>query len=233
MADYRIEVEAWVIEPGEMAATMQVWMGGPFYREGDTWYRDMRSPGFDGGFPAGADNSVRWLAEQIVADPRFAEAAVKFWWPSIMGDEVAEPPEDENDADYEGLLLASNAQLTEVLRLADGFRSGFHEGSAYNLKGPACLKIVLSPVVSGPSPLSRGTDPVRAVGLGNVGARRLLTPEELASKTLALTGFQWGRFRGRNWYALHEREGSHLTDDYLLLYGGIDSDGITERARGT
>ena len=229
--EYRIEIEAWVIEPGEVAATMQVWMGGPFYRQGDTWYRDMRSPGFDGSSPASAHDSLRWLAEQIVADPLFAEAAVKFWWPAIMGAEVAEPPEDENDADFEGLLLASNAQAGEVTRLADGFRSGFGEGSPYNLKD-LLVEIVLSKWFRAESVSE--DDTVRAVGLGNVGARRLLTPEELASKTLALTGFQWGRYRGKNWLPLHLREGNTLSDTeggYGLLYGGIDSDGVTERAR--
>ena len=229
--EYRIEVEAWVIEPGEVAATMQVWMGGPFYRQGDTWYRDMRSPGFDGRSPASAHDSLRWLAQQIVADPRFAEAAVKFWWPAIMGAEIAEPPEEENDADFEGLLLASNAQAAEVSRLADGFRSGFHERSPYILKD-LLVEIVLSKWFRAKSVSE--DDSVRAIGLRNVGARRLLTPEELASKTLALTGFQWGRYRGRNWLPWHLRQGSNLSDTeggYGLLYGGIDSDGVTERAR--
>ena len=71
--------------------------------------------------------------------------------------------------------------------------------------------------------------PVRTVALHDVGARRLLTPEELARKTAALTGGQWGcEFNdapnGSRWP-------SDLTEDYRLLYGGIDSDGIIERAR--
>ena len=32
------------------------------------------------------------------------------------------------------------------------------------------------------------------VALRDAGARRLLTPEELAHKTAALTGYQWGRY---------------------------------------
>ena len=228
--DYRIEVEAWIVEPGALAGTMQVWMGGPFYREGDTWYRDMRTPGFDGKFPASAHNSLQWLAQEIVADQRFAEAAVRFWWPAIMGAEVAEPPEEEADADFEGLLLASNAQAAEVTRLANGFRSGFHDGSPHNLKD-LLVEIVLSSWFRAES-LSED-DSVRAIGLENVGARRLLSPEELARKTLALTGFQWGRVRGR--HRRPELDGrSRLTDagdGYALLYGSIDSDGITERAR--
>ena len=69
----------------------------------------MRVPGFGGDAAPDSDNSVQWLAKRIVADERFAEATVTFWWPAIMGSEVAEPPEDEADADFEGLLLAANA----------------------------------------------------------------------------------------------------------------------------
>ena len=53
------------------------------YEEGDTWYRDMRSPGFsDEQVPKGQD-SLQWLAQQVVKDRRFAEATVKFW---VAGD---------------------------------------------------------------------------------------------------------------------------------------------------
>ena len=86
------------------------------YQVGDTWYRDMRAPGFGDALASNPDNSVQWLAQQIVADEHFAEATVKFWWPAIMGSEVTEPPEDEGDADFEGLLLAANAQGAEVSR---------------------------------------------------------------------------------------------------------------------
>ena len=225
--DYIVEIEVWVREAGEKAATLQVWMPGPFYREGDTWYHDMRVPGFAGALPPNPDNSVQWLARQIVADERFAEATVKFWWPAIMGNEIAEFPEDAADADFEGLLLAANAQDTEVVRLADGFRDGF-EGSpyAYNLKD-LLVEIVMSKWFRAEA--VSDTDPARGVALRDAGARRLLTPEELARKTAAVTGVQWGRRISRR-----PRDGrwpNALTGDYGLLYGGIDSDGITERAR--
>ena len=67
------------------------------YQQGDTWYRDMREPGFGDAKAPDASNSLQWVATQVVRDERFAEAAVKFWWPTIMGAEVARPPEDEND----------------------------------------------------------------------------------------------------------------------------------------
>ena len=93
--------------------------------------------------PKGED-SLQWLAQKIVADPRFAEATVKFWWPALMGSEVAEPPAEEGDADFEGQLLAANAQSAEVRRLAAGFRQGFNVSErAYNLKD-LLVEMVLS-----------------------------------------------------------------------------------------
>ena len=201
------------------------------YRQGDTWYHDMRAPGFDGASAPNPDNSVQWLAKSIVADRRFAEATVKFWWPAIMGSEVAEPPEDAGDADFEGRLLAANAQAAEVERLARGFRRGFRQGRPYNLKD-LLAEIVLSRWFRAGA--LTDADPVRRVALRDAGARRLLTPEELARKTAALTGYLWGR-ESHEWFphrSLASRlSASRLVYKYGLLYGGIDSDGIKERAR--
>ena len=198
------------------------------YEEGDTWYRDMRIPGFAGEEALHPDNSVQWLAQQIVADERFAEATVTFWWPAIMGSEVAEPPEDAADAGFEGQLLAANAQDAEVVRLADGFRDGF-PGSpyTYNLKD-LLVEIVLSKWFRADAVTD--ADPVRRVALHDAGARRLLTPEELARKTAVVTGVQWGRHT-RSYISYQGSQANALTTDYRLLYGGIDSDGITERSR--
>ena len=195
------------------------------YRQGDTWYRDMRPPGFADKEAPNSDNSVQWLAEQIVADERFAEATVKFWWPAIMGSEVAEPPEDTGDADFEGRLLAANAQGAEVERLADGFRRGFRGRARYNLKD-LLVEIVLSKWFRADA--VEDADPVRGVALHGTGARRLLTPEELARKTASLTGVQWGRHIST---AAFFQTRNALDDEYRLLYGGIDSAGITKRAR--
>ena len=196
------------------------------YREGDTWYRDMRPPGFAGEQAPDPDNSVQWLAEQIVADPRFAEATVKFWWPALMGSEVAEPPEEVDDADFEGRLLAANAQDTEVQRLARGFRYGFPGGEPYDLKD-LLVEMVLSKWFRADA--MEDSHPARQVALRGAGAKRLLTPEELARKTAAVTGVQWGRRIGTNAY--DGRWPNELTGEFRLLYGGIDSDGIPERSR--
>ena len=231
---HEIEVIAWADQheelyekhTGERFAKLAVAVNA--YREGDTWYRDMRSPGFADERAPDSDNSVQWLAKQIVADDRFAEATVKFWWPAIMGSEVAEPPEDEADADFEGLLLAANAQDAEVTRLANEFRRGIRGRAAYNLKD-LLVEIVFSKWFRADA--VEDADPVRQLALRDAGARRLLTPEELARKTFAVTGLQWGRHVRADCYPQCEREPNALTHEYRLLYGGIDSDGITERAR--
>ncbi|MDE0029700.1 MAG: DUF1588 domain-containing protein [Deltaproteobacteria bacterium] len=198
------------------------------YEEGDTWYRDMRVPGFSHEQAPGAEDSLQWLVQQIVDDRRFAEAAVKFWWPAIMGRELAEPPAEEGDADFVGQLLAANAQSAELRRLAHGFRQGFHGGSAYNLKD-LLVELVLSKWFRADA--LDDSDPARRVALRDAGARRLLTPEELARKTLALTGYRWGRQISTGCWDNCEASHDPLTDDFQLLYGGIDSDGITKRAR--
>ena len=222
--DYLVEVEAWDVQGNNRPETLRV-TAGDLYRAGDTWYRDMRSPGFAAEPAPSADNSVQWLAERIVADDRFAEAAVKFWWPAIMGAEVLPPPEQADDADFDGHLLAANAQANEVTRLAKVFRRGAHGGDPYNLKD-----LLVEMVVSKWFRTAAVDDdnPVRAVALQDAGGNRLLTPEELASKTLSLTGVQWGRRDTQR--SLMSRPHA-LSMEYAILYGGIDSDGIIERGR--
>ncbi len=229
---HRLEVVGWShtnddpwraengVEHGKVALALER------YREGDTWYRGMRTPGFDGSEVPDADYSLRWLAGRIVADERFAEAAVKFWWPAILGTEVAAPAEDEGDADFAGLLLASNAQSAETERLARGFRRGFGGGLPFNLKD-LLAEIVLSKWARAES--TADGDPVRLAALRDAGMERLLTPEELTSKTAAATGVELGRRLPDRQTGLPQP--SHLRGDGVrLLYGGIDSDGVTERA---
>ena len=226
---YVLKITVWADQSdGEVTRFEFGATGSKLYQEGDTWYRDMREPGFDGESVPDAGYSLPWLAERIVADPRFAEATVKFWWPAIMGTEVAEPPAD-GDADFEGRLLASNAQAAEVSRLARGFRRGFGGGAVYNLKD-LLVEMVLSRWFRAYS--MTDADPARATALANAGAQRLLTPEELARKTVALTGFDWGRDNAYAWNAPGTAlNWTNTESSYGLLYGGIDSGGITKRGR--
>ena len=86
--------------------------GGSPYILGDTPYRDMRAPAFHGIAAPNDGSSLPWLATQIVADPRFATATVRFWWPAVMGAPALEPPEVQSDANFEAARLGYSAQNT-------------------------------------------------------------------------------------------------------------------------
>ena len=240
--EYDLETEAYVgydyaEVPGQPATLSMI--VPYYYRYLDTWYRDMRKPGFVDG--AGSlhlvpdernDASLQWLAERIVEDRRFATSAVEFWWPSIMGSEVAEQPEEPSDPDYDARKLAADAQAEVVRRLADGFRRGFgwSPNGAYNLKD-LLVEVVMTKWFRAES--YADIDPIRTAALRDAGARRLLTPEELARKTDSLTGYQWQRGTEMYHPRPHTDGYGALTDEekYRLFYGGINSDGITDRAR--
>ena len=203
------------------------------YQQDDTWYRDMRSPGFGSEVAPDADNALQWLAKRIAADERFAEAAVKFWWPAIMGVDVAAPPEDELDRDFEAMLVASTAQAAEIGRLADAFRNGIAAGRPYDARD-LLAEITLSPWFRAES--VTGKHSVRDAALRHAGVERMLTPEELERKTEAVSGYVWGRRLRRMSDFGVGQERTKLKDfedwgySYGLLYGGIDSDGITKRS---
>lgn len=206
---------------------------GTAYRTGDRWYRDMRAPGFGEFRLSDPDRSLRWLAERIVADDRFALATVRFWWPAIMGADITRPPEDPNDPGHDAQLLAATAQMAEVERIAELFRRGIEGGKPYDGKD-LLAEIFLSPWFRADS-LSKASSLQRAA-LRDAGARRLLTPEELARKTEMVSGYVWGRSSWRMAAGSNGLDQSFLDDDlnrssYGQLYGGIDSDGITERTR--
>ena len=55
------------------------------YQAGDTWFRDMRAPGFDGGLVIILIILFSWLGERIANDPRFATAAIKFCGRRLWG----------------------------------------------------------------------------------------------------------------------------------------------------
>ena len=200
------------------------------YRPGDTWYRDMAAPGFAGETAPDSGSSLQWLASKIAADSRFARGTVEFWWPAVMGQDVARAPSATSNLTLQGQLLASRAQAREVERLAAAFDAGIEGGSPYNARD-LLTEMALSPWFRAESIASE--EPVIRAALEDAGTERLLSPEELARKTDSITGYRWGRHtRG----FIHEvgyldGEGAGKGGPYELLYGGIDSDGIARRAR--
>ena len=197
------------------------------YEEGDTWYRDMRKPGFMNDEAPAAGSSLQWLGQQIAEDTWFASAAVKFWWPAVMGSEVAQAPEVTTDVDFETRLAVFEAQKAFIDALADNFKAGLNSAAAYNGR-ELIIELLASPWFR-----VNGADGNQNPQLAEVGTRRLLTPEELDLKFYHLAGYYWGWSpEDFSEYDYHARA-TKLNRAYKVLYGGIDSRNVTQRASST
>ena len=198
------------------------------YEWGDTWYRDMRAPGFNGEVAKGQRDSLQWLGYRVSRDPRFAAATVRFWWPAIFGADPLTAPEDPSGPNYEQRLTAFNAQDAVIQDLARKFEeAGFSAKSLF-------ADMVLSnwyrhSVVDNPELVQ-----ARRVELNAIGRGRLLTPEELERKTKAVFGRIWGQQKSKGAHAHPVFNNSLLSGtraSYRIFYGGIDGAVVTTRKR--
>ncbi len=171
------------------------------YQTGDTWYRDMREPGFYNTVSQDNSNSLNWLAHQLVLDDRFATGTVKFWWPAIFGEELLSASSQRHQLD---------AQTTLIESLATDFREHL------NLK-TLLVNMLSSDYFRAHKKTGGEVDATRLNIHG--GGSRLLTPEQLQAKIKSLSGFIWNEDK------------PHLTNDYNIYYGGIDSNEVEQRSR--
>ena len=216
--------EAWVCDRDALPWTGYKDFGAP-YVEGDLWYRDMRALGLaDTAMPASEnDNSLRWLAHQIVADSRFAEGTVRFWFKGLFGREPLPLPTNASAADFNEKLAAH--ELDKIL-IAD-FATAFENGSAgtaengtHNLKD-LLVDMIMSPLFRAQT-ISSELSSAENTALYQLGSGRLLTPEQLNRKLIALTG--------KIWHGTWSSDQNQLTENFYGFYGGIDSDGVTDRS---
>ncbi len=195
------------------------------YNFGDVWYADMRSPGFENSTTTDTEASLQWLANEIVDDPRFAPATVKFWWPSIFSSEPSIAPVDPDAANYNAHLIAYRAQEEFVTELADSFSNAPSQN--YRLK--TLLATMASSEWFRASSINNISDEQSAqLSIADIGTEKLLTPEQLDSKLTSKTAYDWNTINARS-----DEPTNVLTQLYNLYFGGIDSDGITVRARET
>ncbi len=192
------------------------------YQPGDTWYRDMRSPGLLGQSINTTTPPLRQLATLITKDKGFASATVKFWWPSVMNSDVLLAPAVSTDTNYAAKLAAYQAQTASIEQFATNFRKD------YNVKN-LLVDMMMSPWFRARS--TSNTSQRAAMAIADVGIEKLLTPERLQRKSAALTGFNWGATLAPNdpysvWTNLDEGYNS-----YKGIYGGINSESVTTRVR--
>ena len=201
--------------------------GSTPYEPGDTWYRDMRDPGFEGAVAEGPQDSLQWLALRIADDPRFAAATVRFWWPAVFGAKPLVLPEDRELPDYDAQLRAYTEQDRLIEELAGEF-----EASGFNARA-----LFTDMVMSRWYRHSVVTDPDAIEGrdgeLSTVGRGRLLSPEELDRKNLATFGRTWRQWNlGSDPHSFYRETAlSGHRAPFSGFYGGIDGAVVTERNR--
>lgn len=179
------------------------------------WFDEMYAPGFGGEVMQTSDlaQGPQWLAQRIAQDPRFVQATINTMYRGLVGGETAEYPTDAAAPDYKQKLRAWEAQDKVFQSIGEAFVA-----SRYNFK-VLVRDLLLSPYFRAVTTRA-ALAPARATELERVGPGRLLTPELLSRKLDALFGVSWIRGWDSEPYLLQE---------FRVLYGGIDSDGVTKR----
>ena len=142
--------------------------------------------------------------------------------------DAALAPEEISDSDYSERLALFEEQNSFIEALGQQFSQGINGGKPFNGKD-LLTEMMLSPWFTAAG-IEDGVTSTPAA-IGNIGARRLLTPEELEAKSYSLLGRRWGEDSGSNPTYKYDRLITKLLDVYPESYGGIDSKGILERTR--
>jgi hypothetical protein len=185
------------------------------YRTGDLWYRDMREPGLFDKKITERDTTLSALADLIVAEPLFLTASASFWWSPVFGKPLLYKPAVEADNGYAAKLTAYRAQLEAI--------EGFSEALSVQFDAKDMLvEMFMSAWFSGETVASYAFDSAHYES--KFGSDQLLTPEQLAKKTRALTGVAWRTSVSPSGNIYSE------FDQLGVLLGGIDSEAVTTRA---
>jgi hypothetical protein len=179
-------------------------------RRKEGWFTDMFGAGFEGeGLPADERwRALAWLGERTAKDPRFAIAMSEHAYYLLTGRRLLQPPKDIDDPMFASRRRAYQVQRKVVQSIAAKFID-----SGFNFK-QLIKDWVVFDFYRADGVKASETSPERLTELDDVGVVRLLSPEQLERKIKAVFGKRWGR----------------LNEQTAMLYGGIDSKEVTERA---
>ncbi len=179
-------------------------------RRKDGWFTDMFPAGFESEQIPAAERwrALQWLGEKTIQDPRFAKTMAGHAYFVLTGRRPLSPPKDLDDPFYAAKQRACQEQQCQVDTIAERFAAtGFD------------FRQLISDWVQSDFYRADGltmteTSTERLAELEETGVVRLLSPEQLERKIAAVFGQRWDR----------------LTEQTAMLYGGIDSMEVTERA---
>ena len=174
------------------------------------WFTDMFGAGFEGDALPTEERwrALQWLGERTAKDPRFAAAMVGHAYYLLTGRRPLLPPKDLDDPLFDAKHRAYQEQQREIQSIASRFAE-----NRFNFKD-VIKDWVLSDFYRADGLATEAETPERRAELDDVGIVRLLSPEQLERKVEAVFEKRWGR----------------LTNQTAMLYGGIDSKEVTERA---
>jgi len=183
---------------------------GVYGRRKEGWFKDMFGPGFEGeDLPAEERwRALQWLGERTAKDPRFAVAMVEHAYYLLTGRKVLLPPKDLDDPRYSAKRRAYQAQRKQTEAIADRFAQ-----TGFNFKN-VIKDWVASDFYRADGLATAALNPERRAELDDIGLVRMLAPEQIERKVAAVFGKPWGR----------------MGEQMAMLYGGIDSKEVTERA---
>jgi hypothetical protein len=183
---------------------------GVYGKRKDGWFKDMFGAGFEGEDLPAAERwrALQWLGERTAKDPRFAVAMVEHVYYILTGRKVLLPPKDLDDPLFPARLRAYREQRRQTEAIAARFsKAGFTLKTVFK-------DWIVSDFYRADGLATAVKDPCRRAELDDAGLVRMLAPEQVERKVAAVFGERWGK----------------LTDQLAMLYGGIDSQEVTERA---
>lgn len=174
------------------------------------WFTDMFAAGFEGEkLPADERwRALQWLGERTAKDPRFAVAMTEHAYYLLAGRRPLLPPKDIDDPLFPARRRAYQEQRSQIEAIATQFAE-----TGFNFK-QVVKEWVFSDFYRADGLATVAKSPARRAELDDIGVVRLLSPEQLERKVTAVFGKPWGRLNGQT----------------AMLYGGIDSKAVTERA---
>ena len=177
------------------------------------WFMDMFAPGYEGEDMPGAERwrALQWLGERTAKDPRFAVAMVEHAYYILTGRKALLPPKDLEDPLFAAKRRAYAEQRKQVETIATRFAA-----TGFNFK-QVLKDWVMTDFYRADGLATAAANPARGTELDDLGLVRMLAPEQVERKVAAIFGKGWGRLK-------------HGDGGLDMLYGGIDSKEVTERA---
>lgn len=181
----------------------------------DGWYTDSFPPGYQGKdmFVQDFGNALQWLAKETIKDRQFAQSMVGHAYYLLMGRYPLKMPKDPLAPDFTAKLRAYEVQREYLKRITQGFVD-----DNFNFKN--LIRVLAKSPYYTIKNVDAAPDTDRMGQLHDAGTAHLLTPRQLHRKIEAIFGEAW-KINNRNVLL----DGNY----FLYLYGGIDSDQVTER----